>query len=209
VIQTHALLPGSPALDAANSILTTDQRGQSVPIDLPGIVNAGNGSDIGAYEAQAAPSADFVDDDIITGADFLAWQRGFGITVGAVRTDGNADDDGDVDASDLAAWEATFGQPEATPLVANEQSAGSNEALIDAAIAVEWIRSIQVSEAPPLVANEPAFAETSIDQVFAAEATASTGLFADAYELPEANSGKVDSAESPWLADDLLERVFS
>jgi len=98
---------------------------------------------------------------------------------------------------------------EATPLVANEQAVGSNEALIDAAIAVEWLRSVQVSEAPPLVANEPALAETSIDQVFAAEATAPAGLFADAYELPEANSAEADTAKSPWLTDDLLERVFS
>ena len=61
--RTHALLPGSPALDAGNSIQTTDQRGSSVPVDLPGIANAagGNGSDLGAYEAQSAPSADFVD----------------------------------------------------------------------------------------------------------------------------------------------------
>ncbi len=138
---------------------SNDQRGASFARV------AGAAIDIGAYEAQSAPSADFVDNDIIDGADFLAWQRGFGITVGAVRADGNADDDGDVDASDLAAWELTFGQTEATPLVANEQAVGSNEALIDAAIAVEWLRSGQVSEAPPLVANEPAFAETYADQV--------------------------------------------
>ena len=116
--QTHALLPGSPALDAANSVELADQRGLTVPVDLAGVANAlgGNGSDIGAYEAQAAPSADFVDDDVINGLDFLAWQRGYGLTSGAMRTDGNSDDDGDVDTSDLVAWEVTYGQVDTTPL---------------------------------------------------------------------------------------------
>jgi CSLREA domain-containing protein len=51
--QTHALLPGSPAIDAGNSSLTTDQRGQARPIDDPLVANVagGNGSDIGAYES--------------------------------------------------------------------------------------------------------------------------------------------------------------
>jgi CSLREA domain-containing protein len=50
---THALLVGSPAIDAGNSALTSDQRGQPRPIDDPTVVNAagGNASDIGAYEA--------------------------------------------------------------------------------------------------------------------------------------------------------------
>jgi hypothetical protein len=51
--ETHALLPGSPAIDRGNSFgLTTDQRGFSRPVDFP-LPNApgGNGSDIGAFEA--------------------------------------------------------------------------------------------------------------------------------------------------------------
>jgi hypothetical protein len=40
--RTHALLPGSPAIDAGNTDLTTDQRGQSRP--------AGPADDIGAFE---------------------------------------------------------------------------------------------------------------------------------------------------------------
>ncbi len=52
--QTMALLAGSPALDAGNSSLTTDQRGAARPYDDPNIPNAtdGNGSDIGAFELQ-------------------------------------------------------------------------------------------------------------------------------------------------------------
>jgi CSLREA domain-containing protein len=51
--QTHALLRASPAIDAGNSSLTTDQRGQPRPVDDQTVVNAAgsNASDIGAYEA--------------------------------------------------------------------------------------------------------------------------------------------------------------
>lgn len=49
--KTHALLPGSPAIDAGNSSgLYTDQRGYKRPINIPGIPNVSDGADIGAYE---------------------------------------------------------------------------------------------------------------------------------------------------------------
>ncbi len=58
---THAPLFGSPALDGGSSSgSSTDQRGLLRPVDLSGITNAagGNGSDIGAFEAQTAPAFD-------------------------------------------------------------------------------------------------------------------------------------------------------
>ena len=60
---THALLPGSPAIDKGNSFgLATDQRGVFRPVDLPGLLNAaeGDGSDIGAFEIQPTLSIDDV-----------------------------------------------------------------------------------------------------------------------------------------------------
>jgi len=48
---THALLPGSPAIDAGDSTgITTDQRGCPRPVDVPGIDNVSDGADIGAFE---------------------------------------------------------------------------------------------------------------------------------------------------------------
>ena len=82
---------------------------------------------MGAYEAQAPPSADFDSDHDVDGSDFLAWQRGYGTTVGATRPDGNSDDDEDVDASDLAAWDVSFGDG-VVPL-ASAQSAVSDQSL--------------------------------------------------------------------------------
>jgi len=52
---THALLPGSPAIDRGKSFgLSIDQRGFPRPVDDPCLANAagGDGSDIGAFEAQ-------------------------------------------------------------------------------------------------------------------------------------------------------------
>jgi hypothetical protein len=50
---TIALLEGSPAIDKGNSFgESTDQRGMPRPSDFVGIVNAADGSDIGAFELQ-------------------------------------------------------------------------------------------------------------------------------------------------------------
>ena len=55
---TMAPAPKSPAIDAGSAFgLATDQRGAPRPSDFGSIANAGDGSDIGAFEAQAAAGA--------------------------------------------------------------------------------------------------------------------------------------------------------
>jgi hypothetical protein len=55
--KTHALLEGSPAIDKGNFFgATTDQRGLPRPSNFADIVNAADGSDIGAFELQAPPT---------------------------------------------------------------------------------------------------------------------------------------------------------
>lgn len=57
---THALLSGSIAIDRGNSFgSSVDQRGLPRPSDFPAISNkeGGDGSDIGAFEAQVPPDA--------------------------------------------------------------------------------------------------------------------------------------------------------
>lgn len=58
---THALPLASPAVDQGNAAasgphpaLTTDQRGEPRPFDQPSVANAADGSDVGAFELQAA-----------------------------------------------------------------------------------------------------------------------------------------------------------
>jgi hypothetical protein len=56
--RAHALLPGSPAIDAGNSGgLTTDQRGLTRPVDNASAANASDGSDIGSFEVQTPTAA--------------------------------------------------------------------------------------------------------------------------------------------------------
>jgi len=220
--QTHALLPGSPALDTGNSALTTDQRGQTRSVDLAGVANApgGNGSDIGAYEAQSAPSADFVDNDFIDGADFLAWQRGFGTTSDATRADGNADDDGDVDASDLAAWLATYGQVETTPLTSTigiEQEVAPAVAPSSAFFPTSSAQLVDIAMALSLSSDSNAEIEILPEQSLVFEQV--DIAFTDAAYLPATPSsideiffslGKSEEepAESQWLAEGLLTQVL-
>jgi len=54
-------------------------------------------------------NADFDGDDDRDGVDFLTWQRNFGI--GTLQTQGDAENDGDVDRFDLEVWESQYGSP--------------------------------------------------------------------------------------------------
>lgn len=88
--KTMALLPGSPAIDqgrAANNPVTmnpiiTDQRNYTRPFDNPAIANitGGDGSDIGAYEANSSPTAVKLGAVNVTAQDggvFIEWDTGF------------------------------------------------------------------------------------------------------------------------------------
>ena len=61
------------------------------------------------------PSADFNGDGMVDGADFLAWQRGFGLTGQTGVMNGDANSDGLVDAADLAVWQSQFGDDALSP----------------------------------------------------------------------------------------------
>ncbi len=56
-------------------------------------------------------SADFTSDGNIDGADFLAWQKGYGLEVGATLADGDANGSSSVNVFDLAVWKQQFGTP--------------------------------------------------------------------------------------------------
>jgi hypothetical protein len=214
--QTHALLPGSPALDAGDPNFTSppdfDQRGAPNQRVATGVL-AGiptNLVDIGAYEAQGPPSADFVDDNIINGADFLAWQRGFGMTAGVSQANGDSDYDNDVDASDLASWLSSYGQAESPPppvqAVATSETAVSGKELINAALALDWLRVENKEESRDMA--EPPIVEALLGATIATDNLAP--VVGDANDLAAASAasdlGETD--DQPWLADELLERVF-
>lgn len=54
------------------------------------------------------PNADFDNDGDVDGRDFLAWQRGYGITSGATRAQGDANYNGAVTVADLIVWQNSY-----------------------------------------------------------------------------------------------------
>ncbi len=74
-------------------------------------------------------------------------------------------------------------------------------------MAIGLIHKNQVAETPALD-DEFAFAETLADHVFAAEVIAPAVEFTADNERLDTNSNEDVEAETPWLADELLERVF-
>jgi|GEM_PF-881420 len=224
---THALLVGSPALDAGdptavagqNGVPEFDQRGTGFERVQGGRI------DIGAFEAEPAPSADFDSDGDIDGSDFLAWQRGFGST-NATPANGDANNDNDVDADDLMIWQSQFGQSTTAPVVAGLQSEASSgqpaagvelvsdsalvAALVDAAFANEQ-RDESIG-----VRNFDAYSETralDIDPAFASTPAPSQPTYSgDLQEIaspPEGDSQAAQQTLEPWLTDELLEQVFA
>lgn len=85
--------------------------------NLPGATSLGTMSLTlsGVVSAAPAENADFNDDGLVDGADFLAWQRGYGGT--ASLEAGDANSDGVVDGNDLAIWQEQYGSG-ATPVTA-------------------------------------------------------------------------------------------
>ncbi|MCA9259999.1 MAG: hypothetical protein KDA61_12395 [Planctomycetales bacterium] len=181
---------------------TTDQRGLARNV---------NGVDIGAYEAQAAPSADFDSDGDVDGADFLTWQRGFG-TLSAAKMDGDADNDADVDADDLAVWQTQFGSepPLASKLQADSvaeapvSGQSSSADLIDAAMALAWM------DLPP--ERESLFVaqvESSAETMATSAVTEPVAYAVSAAQVDSAlpQLGGRTATEMGWLAEELLEKL--
>lgn len=89
----------------------------------------------GVYSRDAVVSADFDASGIVDGADFLAWQRGFGKPAPtATAADGDADGDADVDGADLVVWHSQFGDPAAASASTQSQAIQLLPALVDFAI---------------------------------------------------------------------------
>ncbi len=212
--QTVALLADGAAVDTGEHsgclLPTFDQRGE-------GFARISNGvQDIGAFEVQVV-TADFDQDGLVTGLDFLAWQQGVGLAT-AYGPDGDADNDLDADGDDLGVWELQYGQP--APLAASLDSApvqslalespaanASTDDLIDAAIAWELFHSPE-EQPTTLIDETPQLHETTRDKVFE-----STNLLVEPTvdrELATVASQREGYPhDGQWLDEKLLPQVFS
>jgi hypothetical protein len=127
--------PAAAALDKAALVFTTGNWNKPQRVYVRGVddheVNADRTVDItvaapgyGASQIFSAKivnddlpalRADFNDDALVDGHDFLAWQRSVGMGINATRAQGDADADTDVDQADLTAWKTEFGGLAAAP----------------------------------------------------------------------------------------------
>jgi hypothetical protein len=80
-------------------------------------------------EADEPASGDFDGDQDVDAADMGNWQAGFGLSVGAIHSQGNADGDSDVDGVDFLTWQLQWGSPAATA-AASEVAEPSSSALL-------------------------------------------------------------------------------
>jgi hypothetical protein len=60
-------------------------------------------------------AGDYDDNNVVDGADFLAWQRSFGRSADPIGSDADGDLDGEVDGDDLTVWTKNFGQTSVAP----------------------------------------------------------------------------------------------
>jgi ELWxxDGT repeat protein len=122
--------------------------------------------------------ADFNYDSQVDGSDFLIWQRGLGLNVGASRSYGSADGDGDVDSDDLAIWQSNYGEPASTAAVVRLSGETPAEIQrIDLAFVDPATRRAQAADA--------LFAAGDFTQLFApAEASVPRGRYRPALRRP-------------------------
>lgn len=185
--QTHALLPGSPAIDAADPAfdpnvftppLSTDQRGQPRVVD--GNADGTPRIDIGAFEYSASfLFGDLNGDGQVGLGDLAVLQRSFGAT-GASYAAGDLNADGRVDRADIGVLASHFGSrstpiapPSAAAVVARAATRTMAPARSDCA---------RTDEARPTVreARRRAIAAESVDRVLTGSAAESDGVLTTA-----------------------------
>ena len=179
-------------------------------------------SGLAAFAISSSSSADFDADGDIDGADFLAWQRGFGLA-NAKRIDGDADDDGDVDGADVAEWEATYGQglgrlaanlQWSTPVGEIESLAFSADPtaaeLIDTAIAIGLLETTTDEEEVPAFENQGPLFVASVPSNSSASAVTLSVRKHEEFDAISSNasSSPTEASTERWLSDELLEQVF-
>lgn len=100
-----------------------------------------------ASASLSAAGADFDADGAVDGADFLAWQRGYGRSEGALTAEGDATGDGAVTSDDLHAWMSEMPQTFDLPQPALDE-------------AIAWVAvSAEADEPPAALRVEPPAAE--------------------------------------------------
>ena len=162
-------------------------------------------------------NADFNSDQVVDGFDFLALQRGYGISSGAALTDGDSNADGAVDATDMSSWDTHYGQTaqqvaaatagEGQEETSQRAASVSSASLLDAALATQWLGAINQR------ADEFVAPDSIVEAVFAsvAQSVATSLAPSEGEENSSERSSSEDADSQPagWLSDELLESLFA
>jgi len=99
-------------------------------------------NDRNEFQIELTPlfSGDFDEDDDVDGADFLAWQRGYGISSGAQFSQGDANRNGAVDGIDLDKWQRQYGTNASLPAAESVPEPSSIALLTLAFVAASLLR---------------------------------------------------------------------
>jgi len=210
--------------DSGQSLGSSDSRGVALgDLDNDGdldafVVNRSTGQTDRVWLNQDR-SADFDLDDDVDGADFLAWQRGFGTPMPNVsRMDGDADFDTDVDAIDLSIWEDQYSSGTG-PLVGELSAVGfdttvigllastsPDAALIDAAMALDWLGVVD-NDAEAMVVVAAKLQAVEADSVLGHHDLGPATVDGES-NTSVASSSETENHDLLWFADELLGRVF-
>jgi fibronectin type 3 domain-containing protein len=228
-INTVSTAPGEVATFTYNDVAVAGGKFELRLLDLGGPdVNAVlAGLELSAHinlapsEVRNTFSADFDGDGFVTGADFLMWQVGVGTPApNAVRTDGDADNDLDVDFSDLNVWEQQYGTaaPQVSvafaPIPMELSSTKSAPELLltsgelaDLALAIELVEDA-TQEQEPWLGDQPVLADATTDTALTDRRVTPQTLDLIIEDRSDANSSEDEKADVQWLSDELLEQVF-
>jgi predicted outer membrane repeat protein len=146
--KTHALLAGSPAIDAGDptavagvgGVPATDQRGAPYTRVFNGDGIGGARIDIGAFELQTialASSGDYNHNGRVDATDYVLWRSTKGATGLPAFTGADGDGDGTIGTGDYTVWRSHFGNTTAGSGTAGSVSA----AIVDSAVSVtaNWL----------------------------------------------------------------------
>ena len=156
---THALLPGSPAIDAgaivSGSPLGFDQRGAPFSRMVDGNSDGVVRIDIGAYESQGVSSfapGDYNRNGVVDTVDYVLWRDALGHEGPAFSgADGNGN--GRVDQADYDVWASHFGQT----LIISPPTTGGGAATAGApASTLRSTNASEVTRSEPITQSEPA-----------------------------------------------------
>jgi Lectin C-type domain len=85
-------------------------------------------------------AGDFSEDGNVNGADLSTWRTKFGMSTGALHTNGDANSDGDVDGGDFLAWQQQSGRSYFGSAIAVPEPATEGYAVTTIFAAELWLR---------------------------------------------------------------------